>query len=262
MIITDDKYDPYSRQYKKIEMFNGFVFVAFVIATLLSVIISYFSDTQNLELVNRLSGVHIFLSMIGFGFSLYVREIAFPKAEDARCRDNLSNAYAVCFGGAKTRGYYNNSYKNPYVVAAAHTLENIFFTKELLNTVLLKKHIHIAAIAVGIVIAGILNLLDMPRVVIVSQFLISEPILSDWIKTIWLKRKCEHLFDYMVAVFQGNPNDQFKCKTFYVTTAYEAAKAHAGILIPETVFERMNSRLSEEWDKLNKEQLASQITDE
>lgn len=262
MTTSDEKYDPYRKQYKEIETFNTLIFVIFIVATLLSFVISYSNDIQHPGLVNILSGIHIVLSILGFGISLYIREAAFPKAEDARCRDSLSNAYAVCFGGAKTRGYYNNSYKNPYVVAAAHTLENIFFTKELLNSLLLKKHIHIAIIVIGIIIAGMLNLLNIPKIIIVSQFFISEPILSDYIKTIWLKKKCDQLFDYLVAIFQGAPNDQFKCKAFYATTAYEAAKAHAGILIPEILFVKMNPTLSKQWDKLNKEQLACQITDE
>ncbi len=134
--------DPFRKLYDKIERREFFVSIIFCITTGLSFLTTLqdeFPKNSSFNYGNWIQVAIVLVSLLGFLLSLSIREYSFPNAEDKRIKDNLTNAFCISFGQEKTNGYYNNEFQNPDLKNAANTLENIFFTKEILSAIFARK---------------------------------------------------------------------------------------------------------------------------
>lgn len=261
-----EKSDPIRLSFNRLEKLDWWVTALFYITTVLSIIVSYCSannclkESQDaIDYASIISLAIIFTSLIGFGISLYVREYKLPLVQDIRVKDNFSSAFGASFGQERTDGYYNNPFKNPDLKVAAQTLENVYFTGEILSAVLWWKTLILALyVLIGIYV---MIVADIPKVIIAFQFLISEPVVSSWIKAVWLKLRCTEIFNYLVGIFKGKPDQDFICKSHYSFTSYEMAKSHAGIILPSKTFDKLNPELSTKWDGIIAD-LAQKVEDD
>lgn len=186
-----------------------------------------------------------------FTIGLILRLYLTPRAEDRRRQDFFGRAYNVSLLHKATDGYYNNDAKEPIKRIAVQTLENSHFSKAIAL-----RMVHWERGRVGLYLLIWLVLLhyrrtDLGWIVIASQVVFSEQIVSKWARLEWLHRRCEKTFDSLYRVMQSKQLlAQRDAQIMEYMLAYETAKANAGVTMSSKYFDEMNSDLSAEWDKI------------
>jgi hypothetical protein len=184
------------------------------------------------------------LFIVGTAIKLYFG----PRAMEERARDFLSTAYGIRLTPELTDGYYNNAAQGPLRRVAAQLLENLLFTKTIVQRMLPVERTK-AAFSIAIwVVWLLLRGTELDFIVAISQAIFSEQILSKYLRMEWLRIRCEHIYDVTYKLFQANPKgSQFAVQTLEAFNAYETAKATAAITLSERVFHQLNDEVRAQW---------------
>jgi len=174
-----------------------------------------------------------------------------PRAEDKRRQDFFSSACGVNLTHEQTDGYYNNDERTPIRRVAAQVLENSHFSKAIALKMAQEERLKVG-IYVALWLICLLNRRsDLGVVLAASQAVFSEQILSKWIRLEWLRSKFETTYDSTYRLFQSKPKgSEFSAMALETLSTYETAKANAAITLSSVHFERMNSKLSAEWEAI------------
>lgn len=183
--------------------------------------------------------------------NLLLKLYLIPIAETKRREDFFSQAYNVRINYEQTSGYYNNEAKDPILKIALQTLENSFFSEKIV-----KKMLFFERMKFGMYILLWLLLLhfrqtDLTWIVVATQAVFSEQILSRWLRLEWLHKQCKTTFDSLYRVLQSKLlQTQRNAQILELTLSYETAKANAGLTLSSRLFDKMNSPLSNDWSKI------------
>lgn len=192
-----------------------------------------------------LSAVGLFI--LGFFLRLYLT----PRAEDKRRQDFYSNACNVTLIHQKTDGYYNNDFKDPIKRMAAQVLENSLFTKEIALRMTQFERIKVFAYILVWLILLYNRRTDLGWIVVATQVIFSEQILSRWLRLEWLRFRSDKTFEDVYKLFQTKPAvAQFNAHTLNAVSMYESSKATAAITLSSKIFDELNPSLSAEWDMI------------
>jgi hypothetical protein len=182
-----------------------------------------------------------------------IRLYFFPRAEDARRKEFLSNTFGFDLIHQRTTGYYNNNETDPHKRMGLLVLENLFFTKAILRemapAVRAKAFIYLFAWL------GVLLWQDIPLdcIAAAAQVLFSEEIIIRWLRLEWLRSRSERIYDGIHRLFQSNPAaDKLFAYAVDAFGDYESGKTLGGILLPQKIFDRLNPTLTAEWEMVKK----------
>ena len=186
-----------------------------------------------------------------FGIGLASRLYWVPRAEDMRRQDFFSNAMGVNLTHQRTDGYYNNDLRDPSRRMAAQVLENSHFSKSIILRMLrverTKTFVYLASWLLCVIYRGA----DLGWIVAATQAVFGEQILSKWWRMEWLRMRCEDIFGKVFSLFQAGADPlHFSARAMDAVTAYESAKANAGVVLSSKVFNELNDELSTEWDSI------------
>jgi hypothetical protein len=189
--------------------------------------------------------VVVWMFITGIAIRLYF----FPRAEDARRKEFLSNTFGFDLIHQRTTGYYNNNETDPHKRMGLSVLENLFFTKailrEMATPVRAKAFIYLTIWLVVVVWRDT----PMDWIATVAQVLFSEEILARWLRLEWARSRAERIYDATHLLFQSNPEPN---RLFaYAVDAfgdYETGKVLGGILQSQKIFDRLNPMLTAEWE--------------
>ena len=196
---------------------------------------------------------YLFLALVVvlFAVGITLRLYLVPRAEGMRRQDFFSSAMNAGLTHQRTDGYYNNDVADPSHRIAAQVLENSHFSKAILLRMLRTERVKLSVYLLVWVLCLAYRRSDLGWIVVATQTVFGEQLFSKWLRMEWLRRRCEETFDRVFALFQaGGRSSHFDATAMDAVTAYEAAKANAGIVLSSTVFNRMNSHLSVEWDHI------------
>lgn len=134
---------------------------------------------------------------------------------------------------------------------AAQVLENSHFSKAIILRMLqverTKTFVYIAAWLACVIYRGT----DLGLIVSATQAVFSEQLLSKWLRMEFLRVRCEETFGKVFSLFQAGANSShFSAAAMEAVTAYESAKANAGIVLSSKVFNNLNNALSTEWNSV------------
>lgn len=191
-------------------------------------------------------------SVVGiFCMGLVNRLYLTPRAEDKRRQDFFSSAYGVGLSGIeKTDGYYNNSQSPGIRRVAAQLLENSHFSKAIARRMLKVERIKVVAYLLLWLVGVLCRETDLGAVVVASQVVFSEQIISRWLRLEWLRDRFEKTYSDVYRLFHSSPAAQaFDAMTLESLGVYEAAKANGGVTLSSRLFHQMNDELSREWDQ-------------
>lgn len=184
-----------------------------------------------------------------FVIRIAIRLYFFPRAEDARRKEFLSNTFGFDLIHQRTKGYYNNNETDPQKRMGLSVLENLFFTKAILRkmapTVRAKAFIYLAIWLVVVVWR------DTPPdwIATAAQVLFSEEIIAYWLRLEWARDRAERIYDATHRLFQSNPEpDRLFAYAVDSFGDYETGKALGGILQSQKIFDRLNPTLISEWE--------------
>lgn len=186
-----------------------------------------------------------------FTLSLLLKVYLTPRAEDKRRQDFFSSACAVNLIHQQTDGYYNNDFKEPIKRMAAQVLENSLFSKSIAMRMARQERIKVVGYALIWSVLLHYRQTELGLIVVASQVLFSEQILSKWVRIEWLRIRCDRTFEEVYKLFLNQPSGaQFKAHALDAVTMYETSKASAGITLSSKIFDRLNNEISAEWDSI------------
>lgn len=246
-----ERYDPIGEKYYRplalAEKLSSFSFWA---AAILS-IATLFSTTNPWNDWLKIAFVVFVVANFILGFT--IRLWLSPRADEHRRLDLLSNSFDVKLTHENAVGYFNNSEKSPILRLALSVTESIFFTKNIVGKMLLWERGKIVAYSFLWLICVINRASDLSLIIVGTQVLFSEQIISKWLRMEYLYRRSDVLYQKFHLLFttaKSFNNASSHAQVLGGFSEYEAAKARASIGLSTRIFKQNNSKLSKEWDDI------------
>jgi hypothetical protein len=123
------------------------------------------------------------LFVIGLATRLYWS----MRAQSKRVSDFVSHSFDVPLILEKSEGFFNNSQTEPFRRMAAFVLENTLFSRAILQRMLRNERVKVAAYACLWFVALLNRATDLALITGIAQVILSEQIISKWIRMEWLR---------------------------------------------------------------------------
>lgn len=245
--------DGLERYYKPIERFEKWTSVLFWLSAILSIVALYsqlipwksFQDVPTLVF-----SASVVLHLV---LSLYVRFHLIPEAERKRRKQLLSDSFGVPLTPEQTQAYYNNPLAPSIRRLGANVLENSFFAKAICGSMAIRERIKILFYITFWLLAALWRSTPLGLLVVITQIVFSGEIISKLVCLEILRHRNEELFEELYHEFLHKVDFRSPTGTACILDAfatYEAAKAAAALKQSSSVFNRLNPRLSREWDNI------------
>jgi hypothetical protein len=91
---------------------------------------------------------------------------------------------------------------------------------------------------------------DLALITGIAQVILSEQIISKWVRMEWLRARVEGVYDGVYGLIQATGNRSSKevsARVLEYLVRYETAKSQAGISLSTAIFKKVNPSLSAEW---------------
>lgn len=174
------------------------------------------------------------------------------RAQSKRVADFVSNAFDVPLIAERSDGYFNNSETEPFRRIAASMLENTLYSKVILQRMLRNERIKIGLYACAWFIALLNRATDLALITGIAQVILSEQIISRWVRMEWLHARVEGVYDDVYSLIQSTGNSsskEIKARVLECLLRYETAKSQAGVSLSTAIFKKVDSALSAEWQR-------------
>src|SRR5437773_7446075 len=163
----------------------------------------------------------------------------------------LSDAFGVGIGEPIRDGYYNNALPKTALRLAATTLENTFFTKEILLRMLTKERIKNCIYFILLVALFACRWTSTSWLLMLAQTVFSADLILNWIRLERFRIRANRVHAHLEQFFlqrgdAGQPSGIAILLAAF--TDYECAKDEAVIPLDQKVFERLNPALSKKWE--------------
>jgi hypothetical protein len=165
----------------------------------------------------------------------------------------LSDAFGVGIGDQIRDGYYNNDLPKTAQRLAATTLENTFFTKEILLKMLTKERIKNLTYFVLTVALFVCRWTSTSWLLMLAQTVFSADLILEWIRLERLRMRAGRVHANLEQFFlqKGDIRQPSNIAILLAAFAdYECAKDEAGIPLDPKVFRKLNPSLSKKWDAI------------
>lgn len=254
------KSDPIKTNYfDAVENLDGVSNLVFYAAAIFSVLPLIIDRTNWPKLYDATSVVFALLVTALFAMGLVMRLYLMPRAETTRLKDFFGKAYGVSLMPEVTDGYYNSPFTKPLQSVAAQTLENALFTSGVSQRMVKRERIKVAVYVLAWLAFVLNRQSDIGVIIVATQVVLSEQILSRWARLEWLSSRAKYVFDELYLAFQHNAESpEFMAKALYYNGVYETAKANASIVLSSKVFNAVNPELTRRWDEIASQIRASQ----
>ncbi|MGV2128369.1 hypothetical protein ACQZ4Q_06350 [Agrobacterium vitis] len=242
--------EKYYKPLKRTEAVGGFLFwVVFI----LSIAALFVDKAAYPRLYSNLQIAFIICVLLFFIQGLTQKLYFFPRAEDKRRQELLSNSYGVTLTHEETVGYYNNDQANPLKRLAASVMESAFFTHEVIRRMLVGQRVKTFGYFVIYFVALLNRSTNLELLAVAAQVLFSEDIISRWLRMEWLRIRSEQIFENLNRFFSSKhsfskPVSQSQAIDFF--SLYETTKSTAAILLSSTLFHKHNTSLTSEWEQI------------
>ena len=244
------KRDDINRLYQPSIILNKVCACLFYLDVIISFIAIYVGD----NIVYYLTIVLVIISFFYMVIFLIDDGVLWYKAESARRKNSIQVAFNINMDKYKTEGYYNNKESDPELSYAINQFESSFFTKEICEKMLFAAIAKIL-IAVTVLIVACRLVSSDSVLLIIAQTIFSAFVIEDAIRILLFYQRISCLFDkaYQEFITVGISKDSQKVWLKYFCVEYESIKAHYRIRLNESLFKKLNPRLTKEWSKLSKQ---------
>lgn len=177
----------------------------------------------------------------------------FPRAEDKRRQQLLSDSFGVALTHEETVAYYNNDQTNPIKRLAASVMESAFFTNAITRLMLPCERAIIFGYLVVYITAVLHRSSDLAFLAVAAQALFGGEIVSRWLRLEWLRFRSEQVFNNCNRLFVARPAFTRKMpqsEALDLFSYYESTKSTAAMLLSQKVFTQHNPRLTQEWEQI------------
>ncbi|MBA3069925.1 MAG: hypothetical protein FP825_15750 [Hyphomonas sp.] len=239
--------------YKPIEQSEAVGGGLFWVISILS-IAALFVDKSAYPLAYDILQVVFIVCVLLFFFQGQIQKLyLFPRAEDKRRQELLSNSFGVALTHEQTVGYYNNDQTNPLKRLAASVMESTFFTHGIIRKMLVGQRTKTLGYFVVYLIAVLNRSTSLELLAVAAQAVFSEDIIARWLRMEWLRYRTEQVFEHLNRLFTGKPafsRPPAQSQAIDLFSFYETTKSTAAILLSSNVFHKNNVRLTGEWEQI------------
>ena len=222
----------------------------------LNIFLSFVSIYFNCPIILVLQLITVLTNIL---VSFFSDSIYFPKAEEERLRTNIKNAFGVDITEYDTDGYYNNKQPHSIHKIILNTFENIFFTKNIIDKMIVKDLLK--PILSGVLLLALFVFFkERSIILIVFQSIFSSNYLIGYIKLCIFKIKLDVLYSRfrskLLSECRKEGVDSLTKEELVIlitdSVEYEMLKSSFKIMPSSRVFHENNEKWSNEWDKIAK----------
>jgi hypothetical protein len=256
MVNQNEKKDPIrTRYFDPLEHAERAVDFVFYTAAALSVVVLLIDRGNQPELYSSTQIAFLVTAILGFFLSIAVRVYFSPRAQDVRLADFLSNGFGVRLTSERTEHYYNTNVQDPIRRVGAQSLENSLFTKEITLRMCRRERFLVLAYLVIWLLALLNRKTGFDWMVLASQVLFSEQLVSRYIRLEWLRWRSEEVFEGLYKLLQTDRTQYppFDAQVIQELVKYENTKSTAAVTLSSRVFTKLNPTLSVKWDAIRQE---------
>jgi hypothetical protein len=253
---TNQKVDPIrARYFDPLERAEILSNIAFYAAAVLSVLVLLVNREHAKDLYAHIQVAFLVTAIAGFVLAIAVRVYFSPRAQDMRLGDFLSKAFGVRLIPERTEGYYNTaSQDDPMRNVGAQALENSFFAKEVCLGMCRNERVVIGVYIVVWMLALFNRNTDFDVMIVASQILFSEQLISRFVRLEWLRSRSESVFDNLYLLLQTDLDAAtFQARIVQELVKYENTKSNAAVTLSSRIFNKLNPTLSAQWEKIRRD---------
>jgi hypothetical protein len=244
--VADNYYKPLQRAEKAGDLL-------FWLISILS-IVALFVEKETNPLAADVVQIALIACVILFFVQGQVQKLyLFPRAEDKRRQQLLSDSFGVALTHEQTAGYYNNDQTNPIKRLAASVMESAFFTNAITRLMLPAERAKTIGYIVVYVVALLNRSSDLAFLAVAAQALFGGEIVARWLRLEWLRFRSEQAFNNFNRLFVARPaftKAAPQSEALDLFSYYESTKSTAAMLLSQKMFDKHNPRLTQEWEQI------------
>lgn len=173
-------------------------------------------------------------------------------SEDERKRVAVDNAYNMNYGESESVDYYTNeNVKRGLERFSINIFESCFFTNKIAGVML--AHLLAKSLLLLIPFAIAIFLADSKMIVLIANLAIVSLILADCVKVIVLFLRTKEILTRFRTFYGSRKSmNQYarNSQMLLLIIEYESALSWSHILLDEDVYNKLNTKLSKEWEDM------------
>jgi hypothetical protein len=209
----------------------------------------------DLSIDDLLNTMNIICISLFFVLEIVVEYILVPQADSKRRDDFIDNAFGSTFSTNASIGYFDTDEIQPGLYKAATNLfENSFFTYSLVKAITVRKTVLPALVLLSIAVFAYYGFKQVPFGLSLLQALFSATLLGELVKHFILMVRLHDIHDSWITLFQyqdfKSDTDKYKTLIYRYWLQYETLHSRIQANIPDKVFNKLNSKLTQEWNSI------------
>lgn len=250
------EFTPHNDIFNKINILtkiSSFLFWTIFILTFFPLLLESIVDiSMYIDLLNIINIISIcFL----FSLDIIIEYVLIPIANNKRIDDFIDNSLGSNFSQKNSIGYYDNENTDYGLYKVAVNLfQNCFFTKSLLSKSYINKIVLPIIFIIILIFSTYTGFKNNPFTLTILQTLLSVNVLGNLIKYLILLIKLNSIVDNLNSLFQNNNFKanliQYESHIYRYWLKYETLISKINPDISSNTFEKLNTPLTKEWDKI------------
>lgn len=261
---STNRFLPYEADYELLSKFRRLETIGLWLMAIFSIafpFFNYFSDNTTDNKFNDIANFLYFIILIGYYvIDLYTEIFLYPATARKRRKGFIDNSLGSKFLEKDTKNYYSNDEINvgPYKILV-NCCENCFFTLNIARAMLpaiVLKNMVLFIVALTIAYFGIINnLIAIP----ILQILLSSLFFSELVHSVNFVAKLNQLFEKFKDVFVNiKDNSLLLQQAVLLYVEYETILAYNKSPLSDTVYKKLNQKLTNEWEEIKERYEISQ----
>lgn len=247
----NQRIDEVEKYYKPIEVCETWSGYLFILGAILS-IAALHSEIVNIKGLDQVLNILFLISVVLHSVLTHFSGFyLIPRAENTRRKQLISNSLDVPLTLEQTNLYYNNEVAPSFVRLGVNVLENSFFAKNVCNEMAKFERVKVLLYFCFWFFAILYRDTSLGLLLILTQILFSSDILIRWLKIEVLRAKNESIYEKLYSLFLNKVDSENKKHIGSILDAfasYEAAKSSASIKQSTKIFNKVNQKLTREWN--------------
>ena len=191
----------------------------------------------------------VFIPIVYLLITLIDDGLLWFKAESERRKNALQKAYGIILSEKDTEGYYNNNFDDPELSYATNVFESLLFTKEISKKMLVCSFSK-SIVAFLIFLAACRYVISDDIFLIIAQTVFSTLIVEESLRLLVYSYKMNKLYDQAFNQFitLGITTNEQMIWLRWFCLEYECIKTHYKVRLNESIYNKLNSELSKQWE--------------